>query len=158
MQLFFLRHGLADRSAWHGDDFKRPLTPKGRSRMQREARQLGRIGLQVDYILSSPLIRAVQTAEIVASFLKRKDRLVLDDRLKPSFDMAKLQALLTDYADAEKLMLVGHEPDFSTVIGQVIGEGDVVCKKGSLARIDLDSLHTLHGELVWLLPPRILIR
>jgi phosphohistidine phosphatase len=158
MQLFFLRHGLADRSAWHGNDFKRPLTPKGRSRMQREALQLDRIGLQVDYILSSPLIRAVQTAEIVASVLKRTDRLVLDDRLKPCFDMAKLQALLTDYADAQKLMLVGHEPDFSTVIGQVIGEGDVVCKKGSLARIDLDSCHPLHGELVWLLPPRILIR
>jgi phosphohistidine phosphatase SixA len=65
--------------------------------------------------------------------------------------------LLTDYAACSKLLLVGHEPDFSTVIGQLIGAGRIVCKKGGLARVDLKSPHELPGELVWLLPPRLLV-
>ena len=158
MQLFFLRHGRADRSAWQGDDVQRPLTPQGRARMQQQAQQLNRLGLTVDYVLSSPLVRAVQTAEIVVAALTIKHRLVLDDRLRPGFDLAKLETVLTDHTTAHKLMLVGHEPDFSTVIGRLIGDGQVICKKGGLARVDLDAPHALRGTLVWLLPPRALMR
>jgi phosphohistidine phosphatase len=157
MQLFFLRHGRADRSAWAGEDAQRPLTPQGRARMQRVARRLVRLGLTVDYIVASPLARAVQTAELVAEALRLTQRLIQDTRLSPGFDGAQLRTLLADYASCNKLMLVGHEPDFSTVISQLTGAGRVVCKKGGLARVDLRSPTVLHGELVWLLPPRVLV-
>jgi phosphohistidine phosphatase len=124
--------------------------------MQQAARQLRRLGLTVDTIVSSPLVRAVQTAELVAVALKLTQRLVQDQRLQPGFDLAQLQTLLADYTTDNQLMLVGHEPDFSTVIGQLIGAGRVVCKKGGLARVDLAAVSVLHGELVWLLPPRVL--
>jgi phosphohistidine phosphatase len=124
--------------------------------MQRVARRLVRLGLTVDYILSSPLVRAMQTAELVAEALELTSCLVQDHRLRPGFDCSQLHTLLMGYATCNKLMLVGHEPDFSTVIGQLIGAGRVVCKKGGLARVDLASPTALHGELVWLLPPRVL--
>ena len=155
MQLFFLRHGRADRSAWQGEDTHRPLTPQGRARLQRTARQLVHLGLTVDAIVTSPLTRAVQTAEVLASACRRRHCLVIDDRLRPGFALPQLQTLLTEHAACTKLLLVGHEPDFSTVIGQLIGAGRIVCKKGGLARVDLASPHILQGELVWLLPPRL---
>jgi phosphohistidine phosphatase len=157
MQLFFLRHGQADRSAWSGDDRQRPLTLQGRLRIQKTARQFERLGVSADYILTSPLRRALQTAEIVAATLDQKRNLVQEQRLQPGFDLQQCQALLSDYATCKKLMLVGHEPDFSVVIGQLIGGGSVRCKKGGLARVDLPDPLALHGELIWLLPPRVLI-
>jgi phosphohistidine phosphatase len=124
--------------------------------MQRTAQQLVRLGFTVEVIVTSPLVRAVQTAEAVAAACKLLHCLVIDERLRPGFALPQLEALLLEQAACTKLLLVGHEPDFSTVIGQLIGAGRVVCKKGGLARVDLKSPHVLHGELVWLLPPRIL--
>ena len=137
MKLFFLRHGLADRSAWSGADYERPLTPRGKERMMEEGDTIARLDLGLDAILTSPLTRAFQTAEIVADQLGLLDRLVEDDRLSPGFDRADLLAMLEDHDEADSLMFVGHEPDFSWTIESIIGGGSVVCKKGSLARVDL---------------------
>jgi phosphohistidine phosphatase len=158
MQLFFVRHGLADRSAWEDDDFKRPLTPEGRAKIEESARRLRDIGFQPKRIVSSPLTRALQTAEILADVLELKGSLVVDERLDPRFDVTCLRALLAENPDADSLAFVGHEPSFSEVIGELIGGGMVVCKKGSVARVDLESPQSNHGELVWLLQPKILIR
>jgi phosphohistidine phosphatase len=157
MQLYFIRHGKADCGTWDGGDFDRPLTTDGRAGMEEEAARLRDIGLELDCIVSSPLARAVQTAEIIASKLEIDDRLVLDDRLGPGFDVKALQSLLREHTDAERIALVGHEPGFSSVIGGVIGGGSVVCKKGSVARVDVTSRENLDGELVWLLQPRTLV-
>jgi len=155
-RLYFLRHGLADRNAWTGDDFSRPLTTAGKQRMAREATTMGRLDLQVDLILTSPLTRAAQTAAIVAEHLDLTDRVCEDERVAFGLDAASLARLLADHPEARSLLLVGHEPSFSLTISEITGGGDVICKKGSLARVDLIQDDPPRGDLVWLLPPKIL--
>lgn len=158
MRLFFLRHGLADHSEWDGDDYLRPLTPKGINRMKKEAVTISKLNLGLNAIHTSPLTRAYQTAEIVANELQMLDTFHVDDRLSPGFGRLALQSITRDYAADERVMLVGHEPDFSLTIEALIGGGSIVCKKGGLARVDLYHAGILDGELVWLLPPKILAR
>jgi phosphohistidine phosphatase len=156
MKLYFLRHGLADRSAWMGTDFERPLTEEGKERMMHEADCIRQLDLGLDAILSSPLVRAYQTAEIVADRMNMLDLLVVDEQLEPGFGPSDLAQILEGYPQADELMLVGHEPDFSETISFLIGGGSIVCKKGSLARVDLIDAGPLAGELVWLIPPKAL--
>jgi len=157
MRLYFLRHGRADRSAWSGPDDQRPLTPEGRERMQREARRMRKLDLDLDVILTSPLTRAFETALIVAEELSLEDHLVEDARLGLGFHPRHVGAFLNDYPDADSMMFVGHEPSFSETISELIGGGNIVCKKGSLARVDLADAGYLSGELVWLLQPKTLL-
>lgn len=157
MNLYFLRHGLAgQRTEWHGSDFDRPLTEDGTKRMMREAAEIKKLKLNVEGIITSPLVRAYQTAKIVAKQLNLLDRLFTEELLKPGFGPDTVKALVKKYADANTLLLVGHEPDFSTTISHIIGGGRVVCKKGGLAFVDLQQPNDLKGELVWLIPPKLL--
>ena len=156
-RLYFLRHGLADRSEWAGDDYLRPLTPRGKQQMARTAETIARLDLGLDLIISSPLVRAYQTAEIVAAGLGLRDRLVSDERLGPGFGLTELRRILSERVGLTALMLVGHEPDFSDTISALIGGGRVVCKKGGLARVDCPDDSGLTGELVWLAPPALLL-
>jgi phosphohistidine phosphatase len=157
MKLYFLRHGRADRSAWMGLDYERPLTGEGKERMAREADFIAQLDLGIDVILTSPLVRAYQTAEIVAERLNMLDLLTIDERLEPGFGPQDLAEILEGYPDADEIMLVGHEPDFSETISYLIGGGNILCKKGSLARVDLVDAGPMAGELVWLIPPKALI-
>ncbi len=158
MELYFIRHGRADRSAWDGGDFERPLTSDGKYRMEKQARRLSEIGFEVDRIVSSPLTRAIQTATIVADVLEIKDRLVVDDRLGFGFDVSDVRSLIEEHPAVERIAFVGHEPSCSSIIGELIGGAIVVCKKGSVARVDLCSRDSRHGELVWLLQPATLLK
>jgi phosphohistidine phosphatase len=157
MELYFLRHGLADRSAWSGADDERPLTEEGALRMAREAENLARLDLKLDLILTSPLVRARQTAEIVADRLGLISRLQVDERIAADFGAALLPAMLADHPGASSLLLVGHEPSFSETLRELTGS-KLVFKKGGLARVDLQSSEPLAGTLVWLLPPKVLVR
>ena len=157
MRLYFLRHGLADRSAWSGSDFKRPLTPFGKERMARQAQHIAKLNLQLDAVISSPLVRAWQTAEIVAKPLGLEKKLLADKRLGNGFDIDVLAEMLSDYEIGQNLMLIGHESSFSETIADLIGGERIVCKKGSLARLDMFSLNPPAGELVWLIPPKAMI-
>jgi phosphohistidine phosphatase len=158
MILYFLRHGRADRSEWAGNDFERPLTKKGKLLMAQTADTIAELNFGLDLILTSPLLRALQTAEIVAKNLQMEGRMVVDARLGPGFDTDVLADMLLEHPDAANVMLVGHEPDFSLTIGALIGGARVVMKKGGLARIDIMSSATLAGELAWLIPPKALTR
>jgi len=156
MQLYFLRHGQSvGRSAWKGPDGERPLTEEGRGALAHEAATLLRLGLKPDVIVSSPLVRARETAEIVAGGLGAGDRVVVDDRVAEWFGVRRLRKVLREHGDIKRIMLVGHEPDFSTIIGKLTG-GRVVCTKGSLARVDVDAADAGTGELVWLLQAEVL--
>ena len=159
LNLYFLRHGQAEnRQDWHGDDSERPLTTEGKKRMKREAATIWKLGLSLDAIISSPLVRAFQTAEIVAQAVDSSPPLITDDRLAPGFGPKELTAILTEYNGAGGLMLVGHEPDFSETISQVTGGGRITVKKGALAYIDMQDASSLEGTLVWLIPPKALER
>ena len=156
MRLLFLRHGPAEpRETWTEADDRRPLTAEGRAAMARGAATFARLGVAPDAILSSPLTRARETARIVAEGLGIADRLRDDVRLAPGFGPTQLGAILDEYREARTLMIVGHEPDFSLTIGSLVGGAAVVCKKGGLARVDVDP-QSGAAQLVWLLPPKVL--
>ena len=158
MIVYFLRHGLAgDRIEWTGNDALRPLTEKGISQMEQAADMFSVLIPDLDAIITSPLVRARQTAQIVAEKLKMEESLVEDSRLSPGFNYEDLSQILREQAEAAAIILVGHEPDFSQTISDLIGGGRIICKKGGLARVDLTSSDPPQGELVWLIPPKAMI-
>ncbi len=156
MKLYFVRHGQAeDRAAWApAQDHLRPLTEAGKQRMRDSARTMRKLGLKPAVVLTSPLVRAVQTAEIVAKELGCN--VVQEEALGPGFGVGALAELLESYGEGDSLLLVGHEPDFSATIEGLVGGGRVVVKKGSLIRVDLFSLTPPRGELHWMIPPKLL--
>lgn len=159
MKLYFLRHGAAiDSEDWQGDDASRPLTADGRKSMKREAKAMDDLNLGLTLIITSSLKRAKQTADIVARRLKLEDRLIQDGRLAETVDANVVAEILRDHGAAETVMLVGHEPDFSRTIGELSGGANIVLKKGGLARIDLADSTSTSGEMVWLIPPKLLVR
>ncbi len=157
MRCYFLRHGVAvDPDQWEGDDADRPLTAEGKERMAREAKTIAELSLEFDAIITSPLLRAKQTADIVADKMKIRSRLVEDRRLGFAFDSRALKGILCERPGASAIMLVGHEPSMSRAIGEVVGGARIDLKKGSLACVDFDNPASLVGELVWLIPPKVL--
>lgn len=155
MELYFLRHGIAADVGPEGSgDAGRPLTKEGITKMQSAARGMRKLGLRLDALLSSPLVRAHQTAKIVAREIGLE--LQLAEELSPGCDLARLFGLLGEHRAAERVMLVGHEPDFSQLIGALTGGSRVQIKKGGLARVDVELLEEGAGTLIWLLPPRAL--
>src|SRR5436853_7724843 len=118
MELYFLRHGEADWPEWKKSDDERPLTKRGKREMRDVAKFLDRLKVRPNLIVTSPLPRASQTAEIAADYLKAKLR--KDEALAPGFGMSELRTVLKRHR-AKSLMLVGHEPDFTNVISKLTG-------------------------------------
>ncbi len=159
LRLFFLRHGAADRDQYQGDDDAlRPLVDRGRERLRTEAEFIDRLATGLDVVVTSPLVRALETAEIVAARLGLADRVRQDARLGLDFDLERLAGILAALPDDHRrILLVGHEPGFGLVIGELTGGTRVVMKKGALARVDLTPGAGTRGQLVWLLQPRVLL-
>lgn len=157
MKIYFLRHEVAaDRHEWKGCDADRPLTEVGMERMKRSAAAIAGLDLELDAILSSQLKRARQSALIVAEALGAQNHLLVDGRLGAGFDRDALAEILRDHAGLDSLMLVGHEPGLTSTVSALIGGGRLVCRKGGLVCVKLPEPASLHGELLWLIPPRIL--
>ena len=160
MNLFLLRHGVAvERDEFdYASDAARPLTPKGKKQLRHVAAAFRKLELNFDLVLSSPLVRARQTAEIVAAELKLQKRLVFADELKPGGDAIKLVQKITGLKKApENVLLVGHEPDFSELISLFVtghtGD-DFALKKGGLAKLEIQKLRAGKcATLAWLLTP-----
>ncbi len=152
VKLYFLRHGQANWEHWERPDDERPLTKKGRKQVAAVADALQELQVHPNIILTSPLPRASETAEIVSN--KLGVECVTSSLLAPGFDLNALRELLNEHPERD-VMLVGHEPDFSRVIAELTG-GAVRMAKAGLARIDLDAATGLTGELVWLVPPKVL--
>jgi len=153
LEIYFFRHADAgNKEAWSGPDRDRPLSAEGVTQARHVAEALSGLRPGIPLIVSSPLVRARQTAEIAAETLGCAERLADDERLAHGFDRRSLAALVAEHAGARVLLLVGHEPDFSATIAEVTG-GTVTVKKAGVARIDFDE-QTTRGTLVWLLPPR----
>ncbi|HTP08449.1 MAG TPA: phosphohistidine phosphatase SixA [Anaerolineae bacterium] len=155
MKLYFLRHGMADWPDWDpARDHERPLTKDGVKKMKEQAKALADLDVKIDAVLSSPYTRAYQTADIVAGKLGLEVK--TEPQLAPGFNLDKLKEIVPSFGDDQSLLLVGHEPNFSMVIAEIIGGGRVQLKKGTLARVDVNR--ELQGELVWLLQPKVLTR
>jgi len=149
MQLYFLRHGEADWPGWTKPDDERPLTDFGKKEVRQVAKFLNRLKVKPDVIVSSPLPRALQTAEVAAEQLKTKLR--QDEALEPGFGISELSTVLKRHR-SKILMLVGHEPDFSSVISALTG-GFIKMSKAGVALVDIDP-ETEKGRLLWLFPPK----
>jgi len=148
MKLYLLRHGKADWPNWDKPDDARPLTQEGKDQVAVVAELLARLDIS-PAIVTSPLPRASQTADIAGEYLRQKVR--VEPLLRPGFDAGKLKTLLKDFS-GNSIMLVGHEPDFTRTIFQLTG-GQTKLSKSGVALIELDTA-SLKGELRWLLPPK----
>ncbi len=141
MNLYVLRHGLArERNGReYANDDERPLTAKGVERMIRQVKGMRALGLTMDVIVTSPLVRAAQTAEIVHGGLRKPGRLVTSDALRPSEHPASLlEELSSEYSSEDDVMVVGHEPHLSGLISVVVAgqHGAVIrVKKGALCKL-----------------------
>jgi phosphohistidine phosphatase len=153
MLLDLLRHADAgDPMAWDGPDATRPVSDKGRKQAKRLGEHLRAIGYRTEALITSPKLRASQTAEIVADRIAATVR--EDDRLAGPLDLETVDAILRDAGDPEVAMLVGHDPDFSELLSVLCRAAGVAMRKGTLARIEIDRpLHAGGGTLRWLLPP-----
>lgn len=161
MNLYVLRHGIAVERGTPGfkTDAERPLTPKGRRQLRQIAAALQNLDLDFNLILSSPFLRARQTAEIVAKSLKLKQCLALSDELTPGGNPEALIQQLNELKPApEDVLLVGHEPYLSQLIGRLISGGataDIGLKKGGLGKLETTSLRFGQcATLAWLLTPK----
>lgn len=156
MLLDLLRHADAgDPEAWDRPDAERPLSDKGRKQAKRLGDHLAGIGFRAEAVITSPKVRAVETAELV---VERIDGTVTkDERLAGSFDLDIIEAILHDVGDPDEAMLVGHDPDFSELLSVLCAAAGVAMRKGTLARIEVDRpLRAGGGTLRWLLPPDLL--
>jgi phosphohistidine phosphatase len=164
MNLYLMRHGIAvaAEQPGMGPDSERPLTPKGVKRMRRAARGLRRLGISFDTILTSPLVRARQTAEIVAETLGLEGRLEEFSELAPEKSVDQLIAGLTRFHDREELLLVGHNPLLIGAFSFLISGKDsleIELKKGGLGCVETDGLPPgAPGTLHWFLTPKQLRR
>ena len=153
MLLHLVRHADAGNpETWTGPDAARPLSEKGRTQAERLGIFLADHEVMPDDLITSPKLRAVQTAEIVAGHLGLI--VATDDRLAGVLDLAKLDAVLTDAGDPDRPMLFGHDPDFSEFLGELCDAANVPMRKGALAKIEVDRpLRAGGGTLRWLVPP-----
>jgi phosphohistidine phosphatase len=152
VQLYLLRHADAgDPAAWSRPDAERPLSGKGRRQAGWVGRWLRRQGRLPEVVITSPKVRAAETAALATEEWKQQP--VIDDRLASGFGIEELLAVLAERApDASRVMLVGHDPDFSDLASVLIGAA-VALKKGALARIDFaGSPEAGAGALRWLVP------
>ena len=156
MLLYFLRHAEAEDEVT--SDFDRRLTPKGLDQADKVGKFCVRFGLVPDVILSSPVVRAEQTARIVSRRLD--DRTVIIEKwlacgMSPDMCLEALAA----FVKFKHVMLVGHEPDFSAAISACIGLPDpdrVIVRKASLTVVDLPRLRAGTGRLEFSIPVRIM--
>ena len=158
-ELYVIRHGLAEErgDAWP-DDSKRPLTDEGMSRIRKAARALARIGVTIEVVLTSPLVRARQTAEQLAAGLDPRPSMVNVDSLAPDGSYAAVIADLEKHGRKCRIALVGHEPMIGELAARFIGSRHPIeFRKGAVCRIDLEDLPPAGpGELRWYLTPKIL--
>ena len=161
MNLYLLRHGIAAEPGVAGfqPDSERPLTAKGENRLHIAAKAMAKMDLSFDLILSSPFLRAKQTAEIIAKRFKLRKKLACSDDLTPTGNPRLLiQQLNRLRPEPENVLLVGHEPYLGKLVALLAAGNtslELDFKKGGLCKLEADFL--LYGrcaKLVWLLTPR----
>jgi phosphohistidine phosphatase len=143
-------------------DAGRPLTPVGRREVVDIAIALQSLGTKFDVVASSPLKRALETAEIVARKFKKLNQLEEWDELKPAGDTNKLFQKLSRLKATSRILVVGHEPYLSSMIGEIVAGKtslNLVLKKGGLAEVRINTFKPrISGELRWLLTPKMMTK
>jgi phosphohistidine phosphatase len=162
MELFILLHGEAGKrlSSAIGDR-SRPLTSTGNAEVLEEARALKSIGIKFNVIVTSPLKRAYETANIVANIYKKKNILKVWNELAPEGSITDVYRKISQFGPESLILMVGHEPQLTEITKGIIHKDkavscNIVLKKAGLVRINISKSNlSLKGELRWLLTPRI---
>jgi len=158
-EIYLIRHAVAEeRGAAWPDDNKRPLTSDGVSRMRKAARGLAELGVVFDVVFTSPLVRAKQTADIVANAFDEKPAIVVLESLSPGGTFQAVMDDLERHRRCERIALVGHEPGIGHLAARLIGaKTPLEFKKGAVCRIDTTSLPPDGpGVLRWFATPKLL--
>lgn len=164
MNIYIIRHAIAvdEGTPGYESDSERPLTDKGRKKMRQIAKALRHLGVQFDLIISSPYVRACETAEILAEVFKMKNKIVFSDNLIPLENPELVIGEINEKHPVGSLAVVGHEPHLSALVGLLTAESakvEITLKKGGVCHLSADDLHHRdhRATLEWLLTPGILM-
>lgn len=156
--IFILRHGHAENLETNGakTDFDRALTKEGIEKIKRLSLYLNKLKEEINLVLTSPLKRAHETAELLISSLLSKPELKIVDFLSSGVSTKEIAKGLLPYSSYNKVVLVGHAPDLEMFLGKLIGASRIKLKKGALAKVILNNNIELAGELEWLIIPKLI--
>lgn len=158
MQVYLLRHGIAQKDGAGISDAERALTQDGRRKLRQVLKAASEAQVKPTLILSSPLKRAMQTADFASSVLDYKDEIVRSKALLPGSSVEQVWGEIRTHKDEPALMLVGHNPQFAELSGYLLGsyEMQVDFKKGALLRIDFEEFRAHpKGTLRWYLTAKM---
>ena len=158
MEVYLLRHGIAEDRAASGRDADRALTDDGRKKLTKVLDRARKAGVTPTLILSSPLKRAFETAEIAARDLGYSSEISITNSLTPDSSPHRVWTEIRAHRDEPSLLLAGHEPLFSATVAFMLGStrSMVEFKKAGLVRIDFDSLGAEpRGVLIWMITPKL---
>jgi phosphohistidine phosphatase len=161
MQVYLLRHGVAEEDRSGLSDSDRALTQDGRRKLRQTLQTASQADIRPTLILTSSLKRAVETAEIAEEVFKYKGALVRSDALMPNSAVQEVWDEIRVHAEEPAIMLVGHNPLFAQLAGYLLGapELQIDVKKGSVLRIDFEGLSSQpKGILRWFLVAKLAVR
>ena len=154
MEVYLLRHGVAEDAAPGTPDADRPLTAEGQRKLQHTLQLASQVGVEPSLILTSPLKRTVQTARIAKEVLKYKGEMLHTKALAPGSAVEEAWEEIRRHRDQSALLLVGHNPQFAELAGYLVGapEMQIDFKKGAIFRVDIPAFsHRPRGTLRWYL-------
>ncbi|HLX45840.1 MAG TPA: histidine phosphatase family protein [Bryobacteraceae bacterium] len=158
MELYLLRHGIAEDRAASGRDADRRLTDEGKKKLHKVLARAHKSGVAPTLILSSPLTRAMETAEIAADELAYNSEIVRTAALTPDSTPADVWAEIRAHRDEPSILLAGHEPLFSATVAGFVGSARAMVefRKGALVRIDFSTIGAEpRGVLQWMLTAKV---
>jgi phosphohistidine phosphatase len=159
MEVYLLRHGIAEDDSPTGRDADRELTSAGRRKLNEVLKIVAAAGFVPEVVVSSPLVRARQTADIAVEVLGYKDEIHYANALVPDADPQEVwQEIRNGYRGVASILLASHEPLMSRCTGFLLGQPELLVdfKKGAIARIDVDAFGMQpRGVLKWMLVPKL---
>ena len=160
MEIFLLRHGKAEERTYNiRSDSKRKLTEAGKKEIKLVAKGIRNLNIDFDFVISSPLVRAKQTAEITLKYVDNTKPLQIWNELKPEIDVKKTITKLTTISPSSSVLLIGHEPHLTTLIGTIISSNsknlNIFLKKGGFVHIQASQeKSSIFGSLRSILTPK----
>jgi phosphohistidine phosphatase len=158
MEIYILRHGIAEDGQAGQPDPERALTPEGKKKLRNVLRAAAKAGVAPSLILTSPYRRALQTAQAAAEVLNYNGELLRTKALEPGSDPRAVWEEIRVHKDEANILLAGHEPLFSRLTAYLLGcpNLQIDFKKGALACVELDRfLAEPQGILRWMLTPKL---
>lgn len=156
MRIIFVRHAIAeDRFLWTGSDASRPLTSQGKEKLEKLTKAIATL-TTADKIISSNYLRAKETGETLQKALQIP--LEIDRRLALGSSYNDFYSLFQENSSCESIILVGHEPDFSEVIAEIIGDGSALIQVKKASYIEVEVNENFTGELLNLITPKTILK